>query len=31
MTELAVNHVWRAQYEEMHRWAERAVTAARRL
>jgi DNA-binding NarL/FixJ family response regulator len=31
MTELAVNLVWRARYEEMHQWAERAVTAARRL
>ena len=31
MTELAVNLVWRARYEEMHEWAERAVTAARRL
>jgi DNA-binding NarL/FixJ family response regulator len=31
MTELAVNLVWRAQYEAMHEWAERAVTAARRL
>jgi DNA-binding NarL/FixJ family response regulator/tetratricopeptide (TPR) repeat protein len=29
MTELAVNLVWRAKYEEMHEWAERAVTAAR--
>ena len=28
MTELAVNLVWRARYEEMHGWAERAVTAA---
>jgi DNA-binding CsgD family transcriptional regulator/tetratricopeptide (TPR) repeat protein len=31
MTELAVNLVWRARYEEMHQWADRAVTAARRL
>ena len=31
MTELAVNLVWRAHYEEVHQWAERAVTAARRL
>jgi DNA-binding CsgD family transcriptional regulator/tetratricopeptide (TPR) repeat protein len=31
MTELAVNLVWRARYEEMHELAERAVTAARRL
>lgn len=31
MTELAVNLVWRARYEAMHEWAERAVTAARRL
>src|SRR5207248_2069876 len=31
MTELAVNLVWRAHYEEVHEWAERAVTAARRL
>ena len=31
MTELAVNRVWRARYEEMHGWAERAVTAARGL
>jgi hypothetical protein len=31
MTELAVNLVWRARYEEVHQWAERAVTAARRL
>ena len=31
MTELAVNHVWRAHYEEVHQWAERAITAARRL
>jgi len=31
MTELAVNLVWRARYEEMHEWAERAVTVARRL
>src|SRR5512133_3338212 len=31
MTELAVNLVWRAQYEAMHEWAERAVTATRRL
>src|SRR5207248_6139301 len=31
MTKLAVNLVWRARYEEMHQWAERAVTAARRL
>src|SRR5436190_4627380 len=31
MTELAVNLVWRARYEEVHEWAERAVTAARRL
>src|SRR5213076_1517122 len=31
MTELAVNLVWRARYEEMHQWAERAVSAARRL
>ena len=31
MTELAVNLVWRARYEEMHGWAERAVTAARGL
>ena len=31
MTELAVNLVWRARYEEMHQWAERAITAARRL
>ena len=31
MTELAVNLVWRARYEEMHGWAERAVTAATRL
>ena len=30
MTELAVNLVWRARYEEMHGWAERAVSAARR-
>src|SRR6266542_2146024 len=30
MTELAVNLIWRARYEEMHQWAERAVTAARR-
>jgi ATP/maltotriose-dependent transcriptional regulator MalT len=31
MNELAVNLVWRANYEEMHDWAERAVNAARRL
>jgi DNA-binding CsgD family transcriptional regulator/tetratricopeptide (TPR) repeat protein len=31
MTELAVNHVWRAHYEDVHQWAERALTAARRL
>ena len=31
MTELAVNLVWRARYEEVHRWTERAVIAARRL
>jgi DNA-binding NarL/FixJ family response regulator len=31
MTELAVNLVWRARYEEMHQWAERAVIAARQL
>ena len=31
MTELAVNLVWRARYEEMHGWAERAVTAGTRL
>jgi DNA-binding NarL/FixJ family response regulator len=31
MTELAVNFVWRARYEAMHEWAERAVSAARRL
>jgi ATP/maltotriose-dependent transcriptional regulator MalT len=31
MTELAVNLVWRAKYEAMLEWAERAVTAARRL
>jgi hypothetical protein len=29
MTELAVNLVWRAKYEDMYEWAERAVTAAR--
>jgi ATP/maltotriose-dependent transcriptional regulator MalT len=31
MTELAVNLVWRARYEEMHEWTERAVTAARTI
>ena len=31
MTELAVNLIWRARYEEMHQWAERALTATRRL
>ncbi len=31
MGELAVNAVWRARYEEMHRWADGAVTAARSL
>src|SRR5207245_701851 len=31
MTELAVNLVWRAKYEAMQEWAERAVNAARRL
>ena len=31
MTELAVNLIWRARYEEMHGWAERAVTAGRTL
>jgi DNA-binding CsgD family transcriptional regulator len=31
MTELAVNLVWRAKYEATHEWAERAVTAAKRL
>ena len=30
MTELAVNLVWRAKYEDMHEWAERAVTSARK-
>lgn len=31
MTELAVTLVWRAQYVAMHEWANRAVTAARRI
>jgi DNA-binding NarL/FixJ family response regulator/tetratricopeptide (TPR) repeat protein len=31
MTELAVNLVWRAKYEAMREWAERAVDAARRV
>ena len=31
MAELAVNLVWRARYEEMHGWAERAVSTARGL
>ena len=31
MTELAVNLVWRARYEEVHVWSARAVSAARRL
>ena len=31
MTELAVNLVWRAKYEDMHEWAERAVTSARKV
>src|SRR3954462_13067720 len=31
MSELAVNLVWRAKYEELHACAERAVRAARRL
>ncbi|HEV8098252.1 MAG TPA: LuxR C-terminal-related transcriptional regulator, partial [Gaiellaceae bacterium] len=31
MTELAVNLVWRARYEEMHGWAQRAGTLARGL
>ncbi len=29
--ELAQNDIWRAKYEEMHDWAERALDAARRL
>ena len=29
MTELCVNLIWRAKYEEMHEWAERAAAAAR--
>ena len=31
MNELAVNLVWRAKYDAMHQWAERAVNAARGL
>jgi DNA-binding NarL/FixJ family response regulator len=31
MIELAVNAVWRARYDTVHEWAERAVEAARRL
>jgi len=31
MIELVINLVWRAKYEEMHHWADRAVTAARKL
>src|SRR5262249_6051762 len=31
MTELAVNELFRARYDEMHETAERAVSAARRL
>ena len=28
MIELGVNHVWRAKYEAMHEWADRAVARA---
>ncbi len=31
MIELAINLIWRAKYEAMHEWADRAVNAARRL